>query len=426
MPPSLTRLVEEAEDLRGKVSTHKAQLGALVHQKSTLNEANRKLNQQVQTLKEEKAHAIAALAQALKTVTAERDQMPSRQHTLTLENVVASQKRTIDILRKKLRESALDQGAKPAPEDTTTPTAYHDRRINSTSCSPLIHTSSTIPHTIQPDSRQTDGKPNSPRFDTNDDSVRCRFKFEDEESTQGPGNEHTLEANMRQRPEPFNAEIPDGNIAEPVLQNELEASAPSSSIPSPRNGRSIHGTTESKLNRSRSWADPRDNVESNARFMKDQVRTLNDRLSITILHHNSERASMTTQLELARKRVAAAESRLDELRKEVETRDAKLEESLNRIELLKRASIVPVAEIDVAAENSPNHVTIDLRDQLPELHHADSALIIPYVSKSVGLFWGLFRVPGKVLNWARNRPARRASRDKFAPGSLDKRPLTLV
>lgn len=103
------------EDLQAKDEVLRRQLGALIHDKGQLNLQLQQRDRDLQRLAEEKASLVSALTAALKRVAAERDAIPSTArngsaaHAMHAEQMIASQKRTIESLRRELHERRRSQ-----------------------------------------------------------------------------------------------------------------------------------------------------------------------------------------------------------------------------------------------------------------------------------------------------------------------------
>ncbi len=449
-PKKLAAILDELDDARAKAHAHRAQLGALIAQRDKLSHANRRLENQADKLREEKANALAAMADALRRATGSRDAdaTPDAQLIATVD----SQKRTIDALRRTLREQQqprrpprpqpLQPQSQAPPQPSQQPPSQQDeRQLASTAADTPAERPPSPP--AGPVTLQT-ARPASPW------PLSAAQPPSDEEALQGQqGNLATPRGTSKrvsftkgealalhpppQAAEEEEAESPRSRFRPPPLEAaELSSSAQagpteafSPSVRSSRSGSSLASPRRPRPDRATSWAgpDPDSPTSSEVRRLQSEVRSVSDRLTLTILHHNSERASLATQLELARSRAAAAEGRLDALRGDLDARNAQLAELRDRLELYKRAVNSGASVEERKATDAPARVGLSIG---PGLLHAHA---VAARTQRSGFLWGLVSVPGNVLKWAsgasqRAQPHRRDSH--FGRGSVTKRPLMSV
>lgn len=99
----LATLKEALEDHEEREAVLRKQMGAMVFEKGSLNYQLVRLTQRLDEAAEEKARAVHALGEALSRATDERDMRQGGVGEPMLQQMVASQKRTIEGLRRELR-----------------------------------------------------------------------------------------------------------------------------------------------------------------------------------------------------------------------------------------------------------------------------------------------------------------------------------
>jgi len=134
---------ETIEDLRARAEVQRAQMGALIFEKGRLNAQNVQLSRRLAEAAEERARVVSALGEALRNATAEREARDGSPDAAMLQQMVSSQKRAIEGLRRELRAALLAAQPVTAPEapigatevkaqqPPRTPTPVHLRRCPS-------------------------------------------------------------------------------------------------------------------------------------------------------------------------------------------------------------------------------------------------------------------------------------------------------
>lgn len=313
---------EALEDLRARDEVHRKQIGALIFEKGRLNAEISRMKRRLDEAAEEKACTVHALGEALRRTTQEREERSWSSNGAMLEQMVASQKRTIDGLRKELRAArqahSCDQNQ---PRNGCIHDANAGREAPQAPQTPLTRPMSArpAPHATSPHHGElgaTVGR---------EDALPLPFNF------------------------PATPACVSESTAQPAPCAEQEPEPPS---PAERAGSSPAGRAMS-----RSVTDSSVLLPGQRRGSSVYREMTSEQLQLSLLHLQADHSSMALQLTRLKKDKAQAQEETGELRgqirqleRELDTRRGEAEELSARLHT--QAAQLDEARSDLAAANA--------------------------------------------------------------------------
>jgi peptidoglycan hydrolase CwlO-like protein len=391
--------LEALDDLRARDEVHRKQIGALIFEKGRLNAEIARLKRRLDEAAEEKARTVHALGEALQRTTLERDERRRSSNDAMLEQMVASQRRTIDGLRKELRaarqahgceENQQGHGSIPAADARTEPPQ--------TPQTPMTRPPSKRPepHAPSPDHHElwaTTGREDALLLPADaPQTLACASES---------AAHQTFDAGAEPKPEP------------PSPAARLGAS--------PAGRPLLRGATDTKVL-----------VSGRRRGSSSQLEMTYEQLQLSLLHLRTDHSSMALQLARTSKEKSQAQKETEDLRvqirqleREIDThrreaealyerlhaQAAQLEEARSDLvaanaALAQAARVVPPAggapRVPGSSEDS-EHVALDLRGE--RAAPSSAAAAGSRLAAASGFASGRRRVPGRriwrmPLRWA--------------------------